>query len=112
MIETMKLSKYLSNQQKNSDVTKTTKLFLELKDKIDIVKYKSRKVKSLTNTNNTLQEMDRLFLILRQNLNESFKNQVILKDDLVSLQKSKKRVDRRKVMQTMLRAQNMQQPLN
>lgn len=54
----MRLEEYLSNR---NDRSKINNIFTTLKYKIDMVKYRSRKIKSLVNNNNIMEEMNRLF---------------------------------------------------
>lgn len=56
----MNLTKYLASQEKAPD-GKIKDLFTKIKNKIDSVKFTSRKIKSLINNNNIVEEMDRLF---------------------------------------------------
>lgn len=58
----MRLEEYLSNR---NDKNKINNIFTTLKSKIDMVKYRSRKIKSLVNNNNIMEEMNRLFEIQR-----------------------------------------------
>lgn len=50
-----------------------------MKRKIDLVKIRNKKVKCLVDTDNILEEMDRLFEILKDNLREIYQNQVLMK---------------------------------
>jgi hypothetical protein len=54
------MTKYLSSQDKESDY-KIKDLFTTIKHKIDKVKFRTRKIKSLVNNNNIMEEMNRLF---------------------------------------------------
>jgi hypothetical protein len=64
-------------EQKNSSKLKS--LFSDLKRKIDLVKLRTKKVKCLVDTDNILEEMNRLFEILKDNLRDIYQNQVIMK---------------------------------
>ena len=64
-------------EQKNGQKLKS--LFSDLKRKIDLVKIRTKKVKCLVDTDNILEEMNRLFEILKDNLRDIYQNQVIMK---------------------------------
>jgi hypothetical protein len=64
-------------EQKNGQKLKS--LFSDLKRKIDLVKLRTKKVKCLVDTDNILEEMNRLFEILKDNLRDIYQNQVIMK---------------------------------
>ena len=48
-------------ENETSTKTKVQNIFIELKRKIDLVKIRSRKIKSLIDTDNIIEEMNRLF---------------------------------------------------
>ena len=54
-------------------------LFSDLKRKIDLVKIRSKKIKCLVDSDNILEEMNRLFEILKDNLRDIYQNQLIMR---------------------------------
>jgi hypothetical protein len=72
----------MSMKDKSSNGTKIKSIFSSLKRKIDLVKIRSKKVKSLVDTDNILEEMNRLFEILKDNLRDIYQNQLLMKNIL------------------------------
>ena len=67
MVETIKMTKFLSSKGKESE--KGIKgIFTALKTKIDKVKLRNRQIKSLVNNNNIMEEMNRLFQLFKDSL--------------------------------------------
>jgi hypothetical protein len=67
-----------SNKHNKKEELKRT--FSQLKNDIDIVKARTRKIKSLVDTDNILEEMNRSFYILKDNLKDIFNGQLKLKE--------------------------------
>lgn len=78
----MKLFKHVGSSEKKNELEKIQKLFINLKSKIDNAKYRSRQTKSMVNTNNIMEEMYRLFEILKENLVEVYQNQSSFKQEI------------------------------
>lgn len=55
-------------------------VFNELKRKIDLVKLRTKKIKCLVDNDNILEEMNRLFEILKDNLRDIYQNQMLIKN--------------------------------
>jgi hypothetical protein len=53
-----------------------------LKKEIDTTKTRSRKIKSLIDTDNIIEEMNRCFYILKDNLKDIFIGQMKLRDEI------------------------------
>lgn len=68
LVETIKMTKFVSSQGKESSDRGIKSIFTSLKAKIDRVKLRSRKIKSLVNNNNITEEMNRLFEIFKDSL--------------------------------------------
>ena len=66
-------------KDKSSNGTKIKYIFSNLKRKIDLVKIRNKKVKNLVDTANILEEMNRLFEILKDNLRDIYQNQLLIK---------------------------------
>lgn len=56
--------------------------FEKLKNDIDAAKLRSRKIKSLVDTDNIIEEMNRSFYILKDNLKDIFIGQMKLRDEI------------------------------
>lgn len=100
------MTKYLSSQEKSND-NRIKDFFTTLKHKIDLVKFRTRKIKSLVNNSNIIEEMNRLFELFKDNLQESFRNQVLLKESLEKLNKKSGAAERK--MQTIFLTHNMEE---
>lgn len=64
----MKMSKFLASNNKKNEKDKVKEFFINLKKKIDSVKLRNRQIKSLVNTNNLMEEMNRLFSVFKESL--------------------------------------------
>lgn len=53
-----------------------------MKKEIDATKTRSRKIKSLIDTDNIIEEMNRCFYILKDNLKDIFIGQMKLRDEI------------------------------
>ncbi len=58
------------------------KEFVRLKEKIDNVKIRTREIKSLVSNDNLVEEMSRLFYILKDNLKDIYQGQLQLKREI------------------------------
>lgn len=56
--------------------------FMKLKKDIDAAKMISRKIKSIVDTDNIVEEMNRLFYILKDNLKDVFVGQLKLREEI------------------------------
>jgi len=59
---------------------------LKLKYDIDSVKARSRKIKSIVDTDNIVEEMNRLFYILKDNLKDIFIGQLKLREEISKIE--------------------------